>query len=216
MPVFDFDLSVYLVTDRRLLRGRSLTDTVERALIGGTTIVQLREKQTEDAEAIELGRKLLKLCNHYNAALIVNDHLDWCKAIGAHGLHIGQQDESPAHIRNLLGPDKILGVSVSTVNEALAAKQDGADYISVSPVYDTPTKTDTPTAAGLDGLRAIRKAVDTPLVGIGGLDLHNSYDAIYAGLDGVSVIRAILDTPDPADAARDLAEVVARAKRDRR
>jgi len=206
-----FDPALYLVTDRNTTGGRDLLTVVEQALSGGVTMLQLRDKDACDEEAISLGRDLLAICRRYNVPFIINDRVDWLEQIGADGLHIGQHDARLADARRLLGPDCIIGVSVSTVAEALEAEQHGADYISVSPVFDTPTKTDTPQAAGLEGLTAIRRAVNAPLAAIGGIDENNAAAVVAAGADGVAVIRALLAAPQPAAAAERLLAVVKKA-----
>ncbi len=203
-----FDPTLYLVTDRKACGDRKMLKLVEEALSGGVTMLQLRDKNVSDSEALELGRELQKICRCYDVPFIINDRIDWMQTLGADGLHIGQHDARLTDVRRMLGPDCIIGVSVSTVEEAVAAERHGADYISVSPVFDTPTKTDTPQAAGLSGLTAIRRAVKTPLTAIGGIDESNAAEVVAAGADGIAVIRAILGAPHVADAARRLLELV--------
>ena len=208
MPEMKFDPALYLLTDRPTCGDKNMLEIVEQALAGGVTLLQLREKDASDDEAVALGCELLKLCRRYGVPLIINDRIDWLERIGADGLHIGQHDARLAEARRMLGPDCIIGVSVSTVDEAQEAERHGADYISVSPVFDTPTKTDTPQAAGLEGLAAIRRAVKGPLTAIGGIDQSNASAIVAAGADGVAVIRAILAEAQPDEAAARLLAII--------
>ncbi len=208
MPMSPIDYRVYLVTDRRLLNGRRLDEVVEQAILGGTGIVQLREKHASDTEILEWGGRLRDLCRAHGACFILNDRPDLARELDADGVHVGQSDASYAEARRVLGSERIVGVSVSTVDEARAAEIAGADYLGISPVFDTPSKIDTPTATGLEGLRDIRRAVTLPLVGIGGVDASNAAAVVAAGADGVAVIRAIMGEPNPATAARNLRQAV--------
>jgi len=202
------DLSVYLVTDPRLLAGRDRVDVVARAIDGGATVVQYRDKDASDEIFLEAGAPVARLCRDRGVAFIVNDRVHLVSALQADGVHVGQGDAALGEARRILGPGSIIGVSVSTVDEAVAAESGGADYLGVSPVFDTPSKIDTPAATGLDGLRRIRAAVRIPLVGIGGVDATNAAEVVAAGADGVAVIRAILAAPDPCEAARTLLGIV--------
>lgn len=206
------DWSVYLVTDRSLLGDRDLAEVVAAAVRGGAGVVQLREKSGGDDAILCEGARLLAVCRRLGAVFIVNDRPDLAYALGADGAHVGQSDMALAEARRILGPDRLVGVSVSTVEEAKTAAAGGADYLGVSPVFETPTKTDTARAAGLEGLRAIRAAVRLPLVGIGGIDETNAAQAIRAGADGVAVVRAILAAPEPQAAAARLKNTVLAAR----
>jgi len=198
------NLHLYLVTDEALAGGRSLTDIIRRAVGGGVTCVQLRAKTASSRALLAQARELVALLRPMGVPLIVNDRLDIALAADADGLHVGQDDLPCAVARRLVRPAFCIGVSVSTVAEALAAEAEGADYLGVSPVFDTPTKRDTPAATGLDGLRAIRAATRLPLVGIGGINAGNSAAVRTAGADGIAVVSAILAAEDPAAAARRL------------
>ena len=198
------DYTLYLVTDRSWLKGRDFFGVVEEALQGGVSLVQLREKEVSSRDFYNIAMKMKELAASYNVPLIVNDRLDIALAAGAGGVHVGQDDLPCAAVRRLAPPGFRIGVSVSTVAEARAAEADGADYLGVSPVFDTPTKRDTPRAAGLEGLRRIRAATRLPLVAIGGIHAGNAAAVRAAGADGLAVVSAIMAAPDPAAAARQL------------
>ena len=202
------DYSVYLVTDRDLAGGRPLDAIVSEALAGGAGVVQIREKKLPSRALYEQTLGLKRVADALGRPLIVNDRLDIALACGAAGVHLGQADLPCAEARRVGGPNLVIGVSVSTIDEAVAAERAGADYLGVSPVFDTPTKTDAPEATGLDGLRRIRAAVRLPLVGIGGIHAGNAADVIRAGADGVAVVSAIVAAPDPRAAAAELARAV--------
>lgn len=205
------DYSLYLVTDRRLAGGRAVADVAVAAVAGGVTVVQYREKAGDSRTLLWEVRALRdRLPAH--VPLIVNDRLDIALAAGADGVHIGQGDLPCAAVRRIAGPDLIVGVSVSSPDEAVQAERDGADYLGISPVFDTPTKTDTPLATGLDGLRRIRLAVRLPLVAIGGIHAGNAEAVMRAGADGVAVVSAIMAAPDPQAAAKALAAAVWRGR----
>lgn len=210
------DYSVYLVTDRGLARGRSLVEIVEAALRGGVTCVQLREKTCTTAEFIDQALAVRDLLDRHGVPLIINDRIDVALAVEADGVHLGQSDMPCRLARKILPPDMIIGVSAESSADALAAKRDGADYIGVSPIYATPTKTDTAPPLGLAGLKDIRALVDLPLVGIGGLNAANAAEAIAHGADGAAVVSEIVAATDPERAARNLAEAVRAAKQARR
>lgn len=197
-------LRLYLVTDEALAGGRPLAAVVGAAVDGGVTCVQLRAKTDSARRILEQARELLALLRPRGVPLIVNDRLDIALAAGADGVHVGQDDLPGAAVRRLAPPGFRIGVSVSTVAEACAAEADGADYLGVSPVFDTPTKRDTPRAAGLEGLRRIRAATRLPLVAIGGIHAGNAAAVRAAGADGLAVVSAIMSAPDPAAAARQL------------
>lgn len=198
--------SLYLVTDRQILAGRELCACVEQAIRGGVTLVQLREKAVSSLEFYQVACKLKQLTDDYNVPLIINDRLDIALAVEAAGLHIGQ-DDLPAEIaRRLLGPGKILGVSVSSVEEARAAVQAGADYLGVGAVFPTASKADAD-AVSLAELARIKRAVDVPVVAIGGIAADNLAKVRAAGVDGAAVISAILGRQDCHDAAEGLARL---------
>ncbi len=205
-------LRVYLVTDRDLALGRPLAEVVARAVQGGATAVQVREKDLSAGAFLAEVHEVRRTLAGSGVPLFVNDRVDVALAADADGVHVGQQDLPAAAARRLIGSQVLLGVSVATRAEALQALADGADYISVSPVFLTPTKPDADRAVGLDGLRRIRAAVgDAPVLAIGGIDDQNAASVVMAGADGVSVVSAIMSAPDPAAAAASLRGGVAAA-----
>ena len=197
----DSRLLLHLVTDRTLSRGRSLVEVVREAVAGGVTCVQLREKDCSTREFLEEALLLKELLQPLGLPLIINDRVDIALAIGADGVHLGQSDMPINHARRLLGPNCLIGISAESLADALEAEQQGADYIGISPVFSTPTKTDTAPALGLDGIRQIRKLVRIPLVGIGGINLTNARHLLAAGADGVAVVSAIMAAESPRQAA---------------
>lgn len=198
------DYSLYLVTDRSLAGGRSLSEIVTAAVSGGTSCVQLREKNCSTREFIHEARLLLELLKPKGIPLIINDRVDVALAVGAEGVHLGQSDMDIKDARRLLGDDIIIGISAESIADAIKAEQDGADYIGISPVFATDTKTDTARPLGLAGIAEIRKAVSLPLVGIGGINISNCADVITAGADGIAVVSAIVAAQCPETAARNL------------
>ena len=202
------DLRLYLVTDRELSKGRSNLDIVKAAVAGGVTVVQLRDKSASAAELIRQARSMLPFLRAHGVPLIVNDHLDVALAVESDGVHLGQDDMPLAMARRIAGDQLVIGVSAESVDDAVAAADGGADYIGVSPVYVTATKTDTAPALGLEGVRAIRKAVTIPVVGIGGMNALTCADTIRAGADGVAVVSAIVSAAEPELAAKELRAIV--------
>jgi thiamine-phosphate pyrophosphorylase len=208
------DLSLYLVTDRRLSSGRDTVNVVAAALRGGVSCVQLREKQANTREFMEEARAVKTLLDSLEqpVTLIINDRLDVAMAVQADGVHLGQNDMHITDARRLVGDTMIIGISAECLEDALAAERAGADYLGISPVYATPTKTDTAAPLGLSGLRQIRQAVSLPLVGIGGINNENALDVLGAGADGVAVVSAIVSAPCPCSAASSLAREIKRFK----
>lgn len=207
-----FDLSLYLVTDQSLSLDRPLKSVVETAVRGGVSMVQLREKGASTKEFYELAMKIKACLKPYNVPLIINDRLDIALACGAEGLHIGQSDMPYEVARRLMGKDKIIGLSVENVQDAKDANNLDVDYIGISPVFDTQTKTDTSKALGLDGIKQISRISRHPSVGIGGINMSNAAEIISAGADGISVVSAIMSAQDPMESARQLRNIVDRTK----
>ena len=195
------DYSVYVVTDRSLSRGRSTLEVVREAVEGGATCVQLREKQAGTREFLEEARALRSWLRGRNIPLFINDRVDIALTVEADGVHLGQQDMPIADARRLGPPSWIIGVSAESVEDAVRAEREGADYIGVSPVFATPTKTDTARPLGLEGLREMRAAVRIPLVAIGGIHLGNAREVVRAGADGLAVVSAIVSADSPREAA---------------
>jgi thiamine-phosphate pyrophosphorylase len=196
-----FDLSLYLVLDPDLCSGIGMIETARAAVAGGATMVQLRDKQSGTAVIIETGRALMAMLAGSGALLVVNDDVDAALAIGADGLHIGQDDINPQRARAMIGADMILGLSVET--EALAAAIDPAlvDYAGVGPVFSTPTKPDHKQPIGYEGLAKLVALAPVPSVAIGGLKAEHVGNVLTSGAKGVAVVSAICGTVDPQAAA---------------
>ena len=204
-------LRLYLVTDDTLAGGR-LFEKVISAVKGGVTMVQLREKNCTTAEFVSKGLRLKELLTPYGVPLIINDRVDVALAVGADGVHIGQSDMPCKIARKLLGPDKIIGLSVESVEDVRLANLEDVDYIGVSPVFATPTKMDTAAPFGLAGLaRAVEESVH-PSVAIGGINLSNAREIMACGAAGIAVVSAILCAPDPFAAANKLLEITGNDK----
>ncbi|WP_436346548.1 thiamine phosphate synthase [Natronorubrum sp. FCH18a] len=204
----------YLVTQQSISAERSTPEIVRAAIDGGVDVVQLREKETEARFRYDLGRELRELTAEAGVELIVNDRIDIAQAIGADGVHVGQSDLPVSVARDLLGPEAVVGCSTSTVEEALEADADGADYLGVGAVYGTSSKD---VAAEEDGvgperIAAITDAVSIPVVGIGGITADNAGPVVEAGAAGVAVISEITAAEDPQAATAALAETVETAK----
>lgn len=205
------DLSLYLVTDRRLTLGRPLEQVVEEAVKGGVTIVQLREKEATSREFYELAVRLKQILYSYSIPLIINDRLDIALACDADGLHIGQEDIPYPVARKLLGPDKIIGLSVENHKDVDQANQWDIDYIGLSPVFVTNTKTNTAPALGLEGVKELTALSVHPSVGIGGIHPHNAGEIIRAGADGIAVVSALMSASNPRKVAEELTQIIKRS-----
>ena len=195
------DLKLYLVTDRSLARGREICDIVSEAVAGGVTMVQLREKNISTREFVQLGCRLKEILRPSGVPLIINDRVDVAVACDADGVHIGQSDMPYVAARGILGAEKIIGLSVESFEQAIEANDLDVDYIGVSPVFATPTKTDTASPFGLDGLRKVVSISRHPLVGIGGMNMNTAADVMACGVDGIAVVSAIVGSEDPRAAA---------------
>ena len=189
------DYSIYLVTDEACLHGRPLLKCVEEALAAGVTLVQYRAKAADGGVLYAEACKLKELCDKYNVPLIINDRLDIALAVGAAGVHLGQDDLPCAVARRLLGEDFIIGVSAHNPAEAVQAVSEGADYLGCGAVFGTATKHDV-AKLGLENLRAIRKAVAVPMVGIGGITADNYAEVLATGADGAAIVSGILAQDD--------------------
>ena len=201
-----FNLRLYLVTDEACLRYANLLDAVEEALQAGVTLVQYRDKKGLGKEMLQKAVALRILCHRYHILLIVNDRLDVALLSGADGVHLGQDDLPVEEARRLTGPDFIIGATAHNVQEALAAQAAGADYLGCGAVFATETKHDT-VPLGLEGLRAIRKAVHIPIAGIAGVTAKNYRQVLATGADGAAVVSAILGTEDITTAVKAFLEV---------
>jgi len=208
----NFDLSLYLVTDRELSKGRDIRWIVEEAVKGGCTMVQLREKDCCTMDFVKIAQDLKQILEPYNVPLIINDRVDVALAVDADGIHIGQSDMPYEIARKLLGNDKIIGISVENIDEVRKANAIDVDYIGVSPVFSTPTKTNTKTPFLLEGARLAAAISKHPAVGIGGMNHTTAKDVIHSGLDGIAVVSDIVAAESPKESAETLLEIVKNAK----
>jgi len=199
-----FDLSLYLVTDRSLSLDRDMEWIVEEAVKGGVTMVQLREKECSTRDFIELAIRLKQKLAPYNVPLIINDRADVALAANADGLHIGQSDMQCNMARQLLGADKIIGLSVENMEQVYESNNMDVDYIGISPVFSTATKTDTAPPFGLEGIRDVMAICNHPAVAIGGINLTNIREIMAAGAHGIAVVSAICSAESPKAAAIEL------------
>ncbi len=201
----DLDLSLYLVTDKSDDVEKFLK-TIEEAIKGGTTVVQIREKTADTLDFYNLALKVKEITEKYNVPLIINDRVDVALAIDADGVHVGQSDMPCDVTRKLVGPDKIVGVSAATIDEAKKAEKDGADYIGTGAVFPTATKDDAPKITKKD-LKEIVDSINIPVVAIGGITLENASQLIDTGIDGLSVVSAIMSSDDPKKSAEKLLKI---------
>ncbi|WP_366925516.1 thiamine phosphate synthase [uncultured Methanobrevibacter sp.] len=202
----DIDYSVYLVTDHRNKTDEEFLNVIEEAIKGGTSIVQLREKTASTKDFYELAVKVKEITSKYNVPLLVNDRIDIALAIYSEGVHIGQDDMPATIARKIIGDEKILGVSTSTVEEAIKAEAEGADYIGSGAIFPTSTKDDAESVSK-EELKDIVDSVDIPVVAIGGISLENAPSIKSTGIAGFSVISAIMNAEDPKEASKKLKEI---------
>lgn len=207
MDLFE-DLRLYAVTDSRWLKdGETLAGQVEKAIRGGVTFVQLREKEADDDVFLRLASEVRDICRKHKVPFVINDRVDIALAVDADGVHVGQEDESAAEARRALGDRKIVGVSCKTVEQALKAQRDGADYIGVGAMFSTGTKGDAKTIT-YERLKAVCGACSLPAVAIGGIDLNNVETLAGSGISGVAVVSAIFAQDDPEAAAAEMKKKV--------
>ena len=197
------DYSLYLCTDRSIMSDTSIEECVEKSLKGGVSVVQIREKDCPGKEFLQIAKSVKEITKRYNVPLIINDRVDVAIAVGADGVHVGQDDLPCADVRSLVGEDMIIGVSASSLTEALKAQQDGADYIGVGAMFATDTKTDAKVVS-MEELDRIRREVSIPIVVIGGINKTTLPDFIGKGIDGIAVVSAIVSQNDVESAAREL------------
>lgn len=200
------DYTLYLCTDRSLMSTNTIEESVELALEGGCTVVQLREKDCSSKDFYDLAIRVKTITHRYDVPLIINDRVDIALAVNADGVHVGQSDLPASVVRKIIGDDKIIGVSASTKALALQAVADGADYLGVGAMYSTNTKTDAGVIT-IDTVKEIRKAVDIPMVVIGGINKNTVPNVKGIGVDGICVISAIVAQQDITQAAKDLKEL---------
>ena len=203
---------MYVVTDEGLSRGKTHVEIAREAVAGGADVIQLRDKTMESASLYAAALEIAEICKG-KALFFVNDRLDIALAAGADGVHVGQSDLPADVVRKLVPKDFLVGVSVGSVEEAEKAVRDGADYVAVSPVFSTASKSDAGVGHGLDTARTICDAVSVPVVGIGGLNKENIPEVIKAGIDGIAVISAVVSQEDISASAAELSAIIAEAKR---
>lgn len=201
------DLVLYAVTDRSWLGEETLYSQVEKALKGGATFIQLREKKLDEGSFLEEAKEIQKLCRQYQVPFVINDNVDIAARIDADGVHVGQSDMEAGDVRKKLGPDKIIGVSAQTVEQALRVQEHGADYLGVGAVFPTGSKEDA-TEVSHETLKAICDAVDIPVIAIGGINSGNVSELRGTGICGVAVISAIFAKKDICAAAAELKKQV--------
>lgn len=197
------DYSLYLVTDRMRMSTKTLSEAVEQAIVGGCTLVQLREKEISSLDFYALALEIKKITDSYGIPLIINDRIDIAMAAGAAGVHIGQKDVPADIARKVIGEDMLLGVSVGSVGEAIDAVKAGADYLGVGAIFPTGTKPDAGFVS-MEELGRIRREVDIPIVVIGGISKENAMLFRPMGIDGLAVISAVIAQPDIKKSAADL------------
>ena len=197
------DYSLYLVTDRRLMSTKTLGEAVEQAIAGGCTLVQLREKDISALDFYTLALEIKKITDRYGIPLIINDRIDIAMAVDAAGVHIGQKDIPADIARKVIGKDMLLGVSATSVTEAVNAAIAGADYLGVGAMFQTGTKTDA-SHVSMEELGGIRRTVDIPIVVIGGISRENAMLFQPMGIDGLAVVSAVIAQPDIKKSAADL------------
>jgi len=202
----NFDYTLYLVTDRQLMSCDSLTEAVEQAILGGCTMIQLREKELSSLEFYNQAVAVKLVTDKYHIPLIINDRIDIAMAGQATGVHIGQHDLPSAAVRKVIGENMLLGVSASSIAEAIQAQQDGADYLGVGAMFPTGTKTDADSVS-MEELQIIRAAVSLPIVVIGGINKGNAGRFKPMGIDGLAVVSAIIAQSDIKAAAAELKDL---------
>lgn len=197
------DLLLYAVTDRSWLGNETLYQQVEKALKGGATFIQLREKNLDDAAFLKEAVELKELCRRYHVPFVINDNVEIALRMDADGVHVGQSDMEAGNVREKLGPGKIIGVSAQTVEQAVLAEQRGADYLGVGAVFPTGSKDDADDVSH-ETLKAICEAVSIPVIAIGGISRNNVMELAGSGICGIAVISAIFAQPDIEAATTEL------------
>lgn len=209
------DLLLYAVTDRNWLGEDTLYSQVEQALKGGATFIQLREKELSEGEFLQEAREIKQLCEKYEVPFVINDNVDIALSVDADGVHVGQSDMQAGDVRAKLGPDKIIGVSAQTVEQALLAEANGADYLGVGAVFHTGSKADADDISH-ETLKAICEAVKIPVIAIGGITKENVTALSGSGICGIAVISAIFAAPDIEAATKELKDITADALQERK
>jgi thiamine-phosphate pyrophosphorylase len=203
---------LYVITDEAIAGGLTHEEIARRAIAGGADVIQLRDKMCGCRELIRIGRALRAITMKTGTLFMVNDRIDVALACGADGVHLGQDDIRVEVARQIAPPGFIIGVSVGTVDEAVRAEEEGADYIAISPVFSTASKDDAGPGRGLDVVREIRRSVSVPVIAIGGINLDNVREVIRAGADGVAVISVVVGSKNIMKAARELKKRISESK----
>ncbi len=198
---------LYAITDRAWLGGRTLAEAVEQAILGGVSMIQLREKEMNTEELIQSGNEIKTICNKYGVPLIINDNVEAAKKINADGVHLGQDDMPIKEARAILGNNKIIGITAKTVEQAMKAEKDGADYIGSGAVFGTTTKSNA-VKMELDTLRAITQSVNIPVTAIGGITAENIDGLCNTGISGVAVVSGIFAQENIKKASETLFEKI--------
>lgn len=204
------DYLLYLVTDPVLHKGYSVLEQIELALRGGVKMIQIRDKGGSQSSFIELALRALKLTYAHDAFLIINDSVEVARESGSDGVHLGQEDMPVDKARTILGDNAIIGVSVKTVDEAMKAEKEGADYVAVNGVFPTATKSDLGYIPGLEAVMRIRRNISLPVIGIGGINLGNCASVIASGADGVAVVTALTLSENIPETCRSFFDIMTR------
>jgi len=207
------DLSLYVIIDRRMMKGRSPIRVAREAITGGATAIQLREKEMESRDLCNLALSLKKLAKKGRVLFIVDDRVDIALAVDADGVHLGSEDFPIKIARKLLGKNKIIGVTVRNLSQALKAQKEGADYLSLGPIFSTKTKKDLPPPRGLKVITQIKEKIKIPLIAIGGINRDNVAKVIRAGADGVAVVSAVTRTKNFQKSTQELLRQIKEAKK---
>lgn len=207
MEKADIDYTLYLCTDRNLMKTETLVETVEQAILGGCSVVQLREKECDTKEFFQLAKGIKQVTDKYNIPLIINDRIDIMLAVDAAGVHLGQEDMPLKEARGIIGENKIIGVSAHNLEEAKKAWEEGADYLGVGAIFGTKTKKNT-VDTSIETLKEICHTVKIPVVAIGGIGLSNVYQLNGSGISGVAVVSAIMAAENVKEVAAELVRKV--------
>lgn len=201
MKKSEIDYTLYLCTDRKLMSTNTLEEAVEQAILGGCSLIQLREKQSSSREFFEMAKRIKAITDRYRVPLIINDRIDIALAVDAAGVHLGQEDIPAKEARRIMGEEKVIGVSARTVELARKAVEDGADYLGVGAMFATRTKGNAK-VIGKEKLKEIRAAVSIPIVAIGGINHSNAAQLVDTGINGLAVVSSVIGASDIQDAAR--------------
>ena len=201
MKKSEIDYTLYLCTDRKLMSTNTLEEAVEQAILGGCSLIQLREKQSSSREFFEMAKRIKAITDRYRVPLIINDRIDIALAVDAAGVHLGQEDIPAKEARRIMREEKVIGVSARTVELARKAVEDGADYLGVGAMFATSTKGNAK-VIGKEKLKEIRAAVSIPIVAIGGINHSNAAQLVDTGINGLAVVSSVIGASDIQDAAR--------------